>query len=459
LEQGRMKTAHRHTAAAFLVALCCFVTCLGNTVAGQPQPQQLSPGEQKEYDLIQKRFRDHEDLLNAAGGTLSHCADAKDSQGVEKTLNLLKAFADSRQIQKLVEAGGVKPFKDNVAILLRNKDPVVRGFGAVLLALIGDAGFKSDIAQLLQDKPGSPPSGLDRLLYNWDRSQAAVALGLLGAKEYAPRLDALLRSSDPVDRAGAALGLGYMDAKDHAKDIAKLLSDDEDQVQAAALQALGELNAVEHAKDVARLLTSGGDPSVAETASYALARLNAKKNASDLVPLLHDQFRKGYASKALALLGAKEYTEDIAILIEDSDPLVRCDALIALGILDARDYDKNIGIHLRDKEAFVRAHAAIALLLMGDRKYSTEVEEVVLTEWKLPELVRDGVDTTTYFSVRLRLHPVVADRQQGLVAHTVQEWQRIHRSEKPLQQGGAATGRQPIDSETNSTSGAAGSRR
>jgi HEAT repeat protein len=442
-----------------LAASCCFAAWLSHTLAGEPQPTQLSPAEQQEYELVRKGLREHEDLLTAGSWTLVHCADEKEVKHVEKTLNLLQAFADAKQIPKLVEAGGVKQFKDNVTNLLKNKDPVVRGFGAVLLAVIGDTVHKSDIARLLEDKRGSPPKEEDRLLYYFDRSRAAMALGLMGAAEYAPRLAALLQSSDYADRTGAALGLGYMGAKEHINALAKLLSDDADQVQTAAMQSLAELAAADYAKDIAKLLTSLGDPSVNETACYALVRLNAKQQAKELAALLDDEFRKGNAAKALALLGARDYTKDIAGLIEDSEPLVRCDALIALGILGAKECVTNIATHLRDKEPFVRAYAAVALLLMGDQKYSEEVEEVVLTEMKLPEIVSDGVDTTAYFRVRLKLHPVVAQSQQRLVTRTVQEWQRTNRSQKRLQQDGPANGSQPIRSETNRTSSAAGSRR
>jgi HEAT repeat protein len=141
----------------------------------------------------------------------------------------------------------------------------------MLLAVVGDAGRKRDIAMLLEDKRGSPRKADDRLLSNFDRSRAAMALGLMGAKEYEPRLVALLQSPDYADRAGAALGLGYMGAKEHIKELAKLLSDDEDEVQTAAMQALAELGAAECAKDIAKLLRSPGDPSVNETAAWHIS--------------------------------------------------------------------------------------------------------------------------------------------------------------------------------------------
>ena len=58
----------------------------------------------------------------------------KEIKGVEKTLNLLQAFADNTQLPKLIEAGGVKRFKDNVGKFLENNDPVIRGFGVPRLS-------------------------------------------------------------------------------------------------------------------------------------------------------------------------------------------------------------------------------------------------------------------------------------------------------------------------------------
>jgi hypothetical protein len=70
---------------------------------------------------------------------------------------------------------------------------------------------------------------------------------------------------------------------------------------------------------------------------------------------------------------------------------------------------------------------------MGDQKHSQGVVEVVMTEIKRPEIASDEVRSTAYFGARIKLHPVVAERQQALVTRTVQEWQRLHGSQKKLQ--------------------------
>lgn len=452
-----MDIANRQRALAFFVALICFVFCLGDTVSAQPPAAGISPGEQKEYDRIQKRLRDYKAHLIGASWTLCHCADQKELKNVEKTLDLIEAFEHTKGIPELVEAGGVKGVKIRFANLLKNKDPAIRGYGAVLLAVIGDAAYKNNIARLLEDKP-APPAKEERrspydddfgqaiiasVSYNIDRGQAAMALGLMGAKEYAPRLSELLSSPNESDRAGAASGLGCMGAKEHIDDIARLLVDDEDRVQTAAMGALAVLDAKEYAKDIAGLLTSGGDPMVCETACYALARLNAKEQAKELAALLKDEFRKGDAAKALALLGAREYIKEIARLTEDDRALVRCDAMIALSVLDAEQYVDKVAAHLQNEETFVRAYAATALLIMGDQTHSRDIVAVVRSGWKLPEMVSDRPDPTTYFGVRIELHPAVAERHRQLTIRAVKEWERPNRSPNGLQPDAPADADKP----------------
>ena len=145
--------------------------------------------------------------------------------------------------------------------------------------------------------------------------------------------------------------------------------------------------------------------------------------------------------------------KDIAQMVEDSDPLVRCDALIALGILDAKEYSRNMAAHLQDKEAYVSAYAAVALLIMGDQTHSKDIVQVVGSE-----IASDGQDTTGYFRRRIKLHSVLAERQRQLTQRAADAWERLRLSESKLQNG-AANGSQPFRSQTNRTSSAAGSRR
>jgi HEAT repeat protein len=279
---------------------------------------------------------------------------------------------------------------------------------------------------LLADERGKTATPEGRWLENWDRGSAAAALGLMGAKEYAPKLVALLHSASEDDRVGAASGLSGMGSAEHVAEIAKLLDDKADRVRVAAMQALGALGAKQYAGQIAALLTALGDPMVGETACYTLVKLNAKEQTKDLAKLLGAEFQNGYAAKALALLGAVEYAQDIAALLEDKRSLVRCDALIALGILEAKQYTKNVAAHLDDKEEYVRAYAAVSLLLMDDRTHAKKVLDVVQSEWKDPDIARDNLDTARYFGGRIKLHPAVSKRQQQLTLRAKEAWDRLN---------------------------------
>jgi HEAT repeat protein len=406
----------------------------------------LSPAEQKEYEFIRKRFLDNEHLLNGVGYTLGHSADSKDDvKAMEKVMMLYVTFFDAKQIPKLVEAGGIKGFKKELAGLLTCKDPVMRGSAAIFLGLVDDPAYNADIAKLLADKPGPVPEEIvKKHVYNFDRALAAKALGLLGAREYAPRLAELLQSKDESDRIGAAIGLGGMKDKAYAPAIAKRLSDNNErmQVKMAAVSALAELDAVEYANVIAKLLKDK-EEEVQVAACYALARLKAKALAGNLAALLPEKFCNGHAAKALALLGAKEYTKDIVRLLEDKDSSTRCSALVALGILNAKDQVPAVVAHLQDKEPSVRAYAAVALLLMGDRTHVIEMVEAVQQDLQLIGFAKMGMDISFYFKHRLDIYPVLAERQQQLTAAVVQEWEQINREVKVPQPGVPANKSQP----------------
>jgi HEAT repeat protein len=358
-----------------------------------------------------------------------HTATEEGFKAAAETLDLLATAENPDQILRAIEADGLNAFKAKVRNLLTNPDPIVRGFGALWLFVITGSECKQDIAKLLDERPDGPPLSERNLLHTMDRCMAAQVLGQMGAKEYAPRLLALVRSSDPHDRAAAVSGLGAMRLKEHVQEIAKRLSDDDSAVQTSAVVALAELDATEYGDEIARLLIPLGD--AREAAIYALVKLNGpngKKWVKDIAALLNDRFDRRDAAKALALLSAREYTPQIAQLIDDPDLLARNDALIALGILDAKEYQKQIAAHLQD-EPFVRTHAAVALLLMSSQSNSDEIRDVIHAEWKLPELASSADDPAGYFSARIVLNPILKERRRQLTERAVETWKRIDRSQ------------------------------
>lgn len=373
-----------------------------------------SARERNEYENLRQRFQDtrNENLLNAAGWTLAHSADEQEVKQVEPVLKDLAIFGRQGSFEQLDRRGGVDVLKNEIAALLQNPDPIVRGFAAVTLSVVGDTNYVKEIAGLLERKPRATDIKND-WSEGFDQSRAAMALGLLGAKTYRVQISELLHSKNSDVRSGAALGLGYMRASGSTDEIAKLLQDEDDQVLIAATQALGELDAKGHIPAVAKLLWGYGDPSVYETAAYVLVRLQAASQIPVLAEFLGDKYKGGCTAKALALLGAKQYTSQIADTLNNQDALLRCDALIALGIMGDTSQSGAVGRLLDDKEIFVRPYAAVALLLMHDRSHSGKIHALL------------GKDQAAKFFIErsLRFHPVLADRAEKLVDSAVREYQ------------------------------------
>ena len=385
------KTLRRTPRMVFIVA-CCAVLAATQAFAGEPQPNPLPPEEQQEYLKIQQRVLKYQNTLTMVFFTFAHCADEKEAQRLKKTLGLFQAFMDNARIPALAEAGGIKAFKAALVQMLKNKDSVVRGSAAMFLAIIGEIDSKAEIAKLLEPKPPMAETAPieDGVFENVDCSRAAMALGLLGAKEYAPKLAGLLGHRDHLVRSGAVQGLAGMEAKEYVKQIAALLEDDQDDVQIAAMAALGELGAQEYAKKIAGKL--GDSVFTAEAACYSLARLKATEHAKDIAKLLTDDFRKGDAAKALALMGVADYNKEIAALMDDPKPLPRCDGLIAIGILGAKEYTGKAAEHLQDKQEYVRKYAAVALLLMGDEAHAKDILRLVASEGDIESCLKFAPD-------------------------------------------------------------------
>ena len=119
-------------------------------------------------------------------------------------------------------------------------------------------------------------------------------------------------------------------------------------------------------------------------AIYALVSIDDKESAKDIAKLLKDDFRKADAAKALALLGAKEYADEMALLLKDKSGLVRQDAALALGILKAKKYAGEVAKLLNDKESYVHTNAATALVLMESEDHYKAALPVI--ERPLPQI-------------------------------------------------------------------------
>jgi len=323
---------------------------------------------------IQARFANAkmQSMLLALLYSLGHCAPQEEAEEAILAVGLPQdGPAEFSAMDAVKRAGGVEAYRKRVAALLKSKDVVVRGFGAVWLGVLGEKESVGDLLVLLRSKDLP-------LVYEFgrgiDRGGAARALGLLRATDYRNELVKLLESRNAFIRSNAALGLGYMRATECAPAIARLLADSEDDVQVGAVYALAEMGARDRAGDIALLLREdvSRHPEVQKWALYALVKLGAKQHAEDIAPLLEDAFTKETAALALALMGAQEYVAEIAGMLADTNPLTRSHALLALGMMRATRYEDEVAKHLQDSEEFVRGYAAWAIVMMESRKHASQ---------------------------------------------------------------------------------------
>jgi HEAT repeat protein len=112
-----------------------------------------------------------------------------------------------------------------------------------MLGVSGDQAYSPQLAKLLARKEKSA----DEIIY--DRGRAALALGLLQAKEYGKDLVKMISSTNEYDRAGAAMGLGWMGDRENASAVAQLLKDKDELVREAAKQSLEMMGASDLIKD------------------------------------------------------------------------------------------------------------------------------------------------------------------------------------------------------------------
>jgi HEAT repeat protein len=304
------------------------------------------------------------------------------SPGAETVLKVIGALhkLDDGDSSPLEGLGGPEGMKKELLKSLGSEDPIVRSGAAMLIGIVGDKKLAPNIAELLDKKPGPASDDvIDRVKEGADRFAAGIALGLLGATEYAPRLVESLRSDDKNMRTGAAMGLGAMGAKEHAKAIAALLKREDKESKAAAVGVLAQLDAKEYASEIAKLASDrkSVDSDINKLAAYALAKLGAREHAASIAGLLDEKSSKRAAAMALALLDATEYAPRIAKLLSDESSLVRKDALLSLGLMRADEYVKEVAAALDDEEEFVVSAAAFSLLLLDADAYADRIIKII----------------------------------------------------------------------------------
>ena len=185
-------------------------------------------------DEFLARWKDERNgrLVQGAFWTLAHAdVDFKHAQEVLQPVELyIKAIGNGDRAS--LDQEGIKAFKDRLSGLLNDEDQAIRALAALLLGICGDQSYANQLAVLLK------PARSTGALPHYDRGRAAMALGLVGAKQYTPELVNLLTSSNGFDRAGAAIGLGALGAIDHRGAVSRLLNDPDENVRDSAKESL-----------------------------------------------------------------------------------------------------------------------------------------------------------------------------------------------------------------------------
>lgn len=368
-------------------------------------PSEVTQTSQENSDYLKQRFTKYSDFLSGNAWALIHTSgspnEVKQSLDLIKSIGVAVAGSDPAALKSFDGPAG---FKNQLLKLMKSDDDAVAAFAVGLLAVIGDLNYASQIADLL-GKKGDRTSDDHPVTI---RGRAATALGLLGARQYTERIVPLLWSKNDYDRSGAAMALGYLKATEHAEEVVDLLLSPELRADdVTPIHALIEMGvAANYKKEIAQGLADMSSER-SKAAAYALAHLRAREFAGDIAKLLDAKYKKGDAAKALALMGAKEYSKQIALMLNDDGPLDRMDAAFALGILGAKQYAPAVARLLNDKADFVRFYAAVSLVLMEAKGYATRVVPLIdkaqksgvhINPGDFHELVKEeGIEVNTRF--------------------------------------------------------------
>jgi len=364
------------------VLLILFLVGVSTHAAPEPQNRSQretvnSVAETEQWEAMKKRFAVLQTYLSSSMWSLVHGYRSKEE--LDKTMNLfqkmLNAMAKDSPAQ-LRSIGGVQGFLNRFLEIMRSqRDDVVAGFAARVLAVFGGLRYAPDIAAILRGRDKSWTESV--YPEPTVRGQAAIALSMLEATQYKEDIAALLRSMNVYDRSGAAHALATLKATEYAAEIAGLLSKtgsgfrmDESPIHALVNMGVGQ----QYKKEIAQALAEDFSSEVQVAAVYALAHLRALEYAPHIAKLLDDKYRRDDAAKGLAILGAKEYTKKIASMLDDENaPLDQAAALEALGILEANEYAPKAAQLMRDpRKSFVAVDAAESLILMGANDYLKE---------------------------------------------------------------------------------------
>lgn len=227
-----------------LILLICSASCANSqdVTINNADKSLENVTEQPYLFLIRMQKKEHVNLMQSSMWTLTH--DYKDKENVDIVLSSFTEFMKS--IEKYGKDKSnqdelkkeYNKFKNKMLAWLEYDDQAVRAFAATLIGISGDKTLSKKLLNLLNGRMLN-----ENELVIYDRRQAAIAMGLLDAKEYSSELVKLLSSPNDQDRIGGLYGLGFLKAKNHISDIEKLLKDTDEDVREAAEESLNMINA------------------------------------------------------------------------------------------------------------------------------------------------------------------------------------------------------------------------
>ncbi|HEX6189671.1 MAG TPA: hypothetical protein VFZ40_16460 [Pyrinomonadaceae bacterium] len=386
----------------FLLVLAAPVV---NSSQKRPPARVNSNEDNLQWETARKGIEKNGEHITSAMWALTHGYSSR--ARMDEAMRLLLVFLEAiskNDPEKLRPIGGLEGFFSRYLKLLRSDDDMVAGFSARVLAVTAGSRYEPQILALLQQRDAS---FTDEWAYpsKVARGNAAFALSINGSDKHKPQIAQLLKSMNEYDRSGAVHALGRLKAMEYAGEIAALLLRKEFTFRRSEspIYALVKMGvAAQFKKEIGQALEEDYDSEVQEAAAFALAHVRAIEYAPKIAGFLEDDYRRSWAAKVLALLGAKEFAPQIARIAFGADWLDRSAALLSLGILRAENYAPQISSLMKSKDLAVSYDAALSLALMGGAGYEKEI------------LARLSTNKTGKYVDEGELHPLVAEEAREI---------------------------------------------
>jgi HEAT repeat protein len=296
--------------------------------------------------------------LNVRRIALEHIPYLDDPRGfaiLRDALRQPQAAARAAAARGLAQVEGTAALQPLLAAL-EDRDPWVRYYAARSL---GRHAFPDALAALARLAQGDPA--------NHVRAAASEALGHIGGARVVSILAPLAESEDR-DLARAALSaLGLVSHPDALPPLLSALRAPQPTRQLDALRALAERGGVGAAGALQWVAAADANPTVAQAAIEALARLATPESLAALVALTADEPRREACIAALAQAG-EAHADQIARGLAHAQPAVRCATVEALARMKRPYASELLATALDDPEAVVRLAAVQALDRLGSRR-------------------------------------------------------------------------------------------